>query len=175
MASWRAAGFSGGTPRACTGSIDVKQSVTAENAMDTDVLRMLGTMLRFVRVVNRRFRESGCPDLTLSDLSVLAQIERGVDLPSVIADTLFLDRPRVSRISDQLVAQGYLVRSVDPEDRRRSRLSLTESGRDLLREGRHHVVSATDSVLGPLSTEERARLTESLASVRPLLEREGSA
>lgn len=175
MGSWPAVGFSGRTPCICTGSIDVKQSVTAENPVDTDVLRMLGTMLRFVRVVNRRFRESGCPDLTLSDLSVLAQIERGIDLPSVIADTLFLDRPRVSRITDQLVAHGYLVRSVDPEDRRRSRLSLTESGMELLREGRRHVVSATDSVLGPLSAEERERLTESLASVHPLLEREGTA
>jgi DNA-binding MarR family transcriptional regulator len=136
---------------------------------------MLGTMLRFVRVVSRRFREAGGLDLTLSDLSVLSQVERGVDLPSAIADTLYLDRPRVSRITDQLVAQGYLERAVDLEDRRRSRLSLTESGARLLAEGRRHVVDATDSLLGQLSGEERRRITEGMASVRPLLDRESGS
>lgn len=141
-----------------------------DEAINIDALRMLGTMLRLLRSIQRSFREQVGVDLTLSDLHVLTQIEHGVDLPSTIAEALHLDRPRVSRIADRLVAHGYVDRSADESDRRRSRLSLTPEGARLLVHGRRAVSRATDMVLGDLSEHDRRRLMESLETVRPLLD-----
>ena len=60
---------------------------------------------------------------------VLGLIEsRGSGLSDVIAD-LGVSKQTASQLVDTLVVRGYLERSVDPDDRRRVLVTLTERGR----------------------------------------------
>jgi DNA-binding MarR family transcriptional regulator len=72
--------------------------------------------------------EAGCNDMPANGGYVLGLIEpEGTALSDVIADIGF-SKQRASQLVDTLVIRGYLERSVDPEDRRRMLLTLTERG-----------------------------------------------
>jgi DNA-binding MarR family transcriptional regulator len=53
---------------------------------------------------------------------------------SQVADRTSTDAFFVGRAIDKLVEQGYLKKGVDPDDRRRLRLSLTATGRKVHRQ-----------------------------------------
>lgn len=126
-----------------------------------DALRLAGTLLLLVRALDQRLRLSG-ETLALTDIGVLHQINRGVDLPSLVARTLRLDPARVTQITDRLAAKGYLQRTVNPDDRRCWRLHLTAAGAQRLEEGRTALRTAMGTLLEGLSDQERAGLVGGL-------------
>ncbi len=136
-----------------------------------DVLRLVGSLMLLLRALEQQLRGcSGAEPLTLTELGVLGRIERGVDQPSLLARTLRLDPARVTHLTDRLVSQGYIERTLDPEDRRRWRLNLTTSGAERLQDGRAHLRAAMESLLDGLSAEERADLQHGLDAVRRVLD-----
>ncbi|HZJ10822.1 MAG TPA: MarR family transcriptional regulator [Trueperaceae bacterium] len=52
--------------------------------------------------------------------------------PKALADTLDLAPPAISHILTDLEERGLIARSLDPEDRRRVLLEITDAGRTLL-------------------------------------------
>ena len=73
--------------------------------------------------------EAGFTDMPANGGYVLGLIEsRGSGLSDVIAD-LGVSKQTASQLVDTLVVRGYLERSVDPDDRRRVLVTLTERGR----------------------------------------------
>lgn len=46
-----------------------------------------------------------------------------------MAERLFCNAPNLTFVVNQLVERGYVVRTVDPSDRRSRRVSLTDEGR----------------------------------------------
>lgn len=126
-----------------------------------DALRLAGTLLLLVRALDQRLRLSG-ETLALTDISVLHQIDRGVDLPSLVARALRLDPARVTQITDRLAAKGYLERTIDQADRRCWRLHLTPAGAQCVQEGRAALRTAMSTLLEGLSEEERAGLVSGL-------------
>ena len=135
-----------------------------------DALYYAGTLVRLVRALDQQLRAATGPDpLTTTELGVLGQIDHGIDLPSLLARTLRLDPARVTHVADRLVARGYIVRAVDPRDRRCWRLHLTPLGRQRLEEGRADVRAAMEALLGGLTEEERTGLLRGLAGVRRLV------
>lgn len=138
---------------------------------DPDILRLAATLLRMSRELDHKVRQASREQsLSVADLSVMRQIERGRDLPSLVARALQLDPGRVSRITDTLVALGYIARSEDQTDRRRCRLELTPSGRARLRTGESDVSAAMQRLLEGLSDTERQGLTQGLEGARRALE-----
>ena len=76
-----------------------------------------------------RSTEAGFTDMPANGGYVLGLIEsRGSGLSDVIAD-LGVSKQTASQLVDTLVVRGYLERSVDPDDRRRVLVTLTERGR----------------------------------------------
>ena len=137
-----------------------------------DGLRLVGTLMLLVRTVEQRSRQAtGADDLTMTDLGVLGQIDRGADCPSHVARALRLDPARVTHVTDRLVALGYVARAVDPNDRRRWQLSLTADGTARLAAGRLDTLAAVESLLSGLSEEERDAVATSVAGIRRELER----
>ena len=135
--------------------------------IDSDALRMASTLLLLMRALDQQLRHDAPGDqLSLSELTVLRQVELGNDLPSSIARARRLDAGRVTRISDRLVALGYLERDMDASDRRRCRLRLTEPGRERLDAARVEISGRMASLLHGLSAEERASLAKGLEAVR---------
>lgn len=132
-----------------------------------DALRLAGTLIILVRALEQQVRVvSGADALTLTDIGVLGQIDRGVELPSQIARALRLDPARVTHVTDRLVAHGYIARAVDPTDRRCWRLQLTDMGRQRLADGRRDVAASMERLLEELSPTERDQLVEALEGVR---------
>src|SRR5271165_2400959 len=97
---------------------------------------MAGTLVRSLRFIDERVRRTAADELGVSELGVMGQIERGVDLPSALARTLRIDPSKVTRIVDHLVGNGYVERGADPHDRRRCPLKLTVEGAARLEVGR---------------------------------------
>lgn len=135
---------------------------------------MSGTLLRFVRFVDRCVRTRSGAELGIHELSILGNIDRGAALPSVLARTLQIDPARITRTVDHLVSLGYVERGADPSDRRRSPLALTDHGRERLRSGRHAVMEAVASITERLAPEKEDFLFEVLDDVRDVLEDLGS-
>jgi DNA-binding MarR family transcriptional regulator len=73
--------------------------------------------------------EAGCSDMPANGGYLLGRIAgHGTPLGDVIAD-LGVPKQTASQLVDTLVIRGYVERTVDPDDRRRVLLTLTERGR----------------------------------------------
>ena len=87
-----------------------------------------------VRVHEELLRVAGVR-IDRAGLALLYKLGRHDDLPcrvTSLAGMLGVDTPTVTRKVQQLEREGYVVREPDPEDRRASLISLTESGQDAL-------------------------------------------
>jgi DNA-binding MarR family transcriptional regulator len=72
--------------------------------------------------------EAGCDDVPRNGSYVIGAIARtGAPLSQIIRE-LGVSKQAAGQLVDTLVMRGYLDRSVDPEDRRRLTISLTERG-----------------------------------------------
>lgn len=83
---------------------------------------------------------------------------------SQVADAIGVDRPRASRLTTDLAAEGLVEREPDPGDSRYTNIRLTTAGRALVnevRETRRAAVGRTLSDAG-FSEAEAARLAELL-------------
>ncbi|MFC3614158.1 MarR family winged helix-turn-helix transcriptional regulator [Lutimaribacter marinistellae] len=69
-------------------------------------------------------------------------------------------RPRntISRAVHRMLAEGYLLRSPDPEDGRQARLRITPEGRAMHRRIVGYLTRRQDEVLAGLTAEERSTL-----------------
>lgn len=72
--------------------------------------------------------EAGCDDMPANGSFVIGAIARGQAPLSDIVRSLGGSKQATGQLVDTLVTRGYLDRSVDPDDRRRLTVSLTERG-----------------------------------------------
>ena len=81
----------------------------------------------------RRLRQEGGTDLSPSQTSALAAIERhGPLTPSELAACERIQRPTATRVIARLEEAGLVERAADPADGRSSLVSVTGEGRTLL-------------------------------------------
>ncbi len=84
---------------------------------------------------------------------------------SAIAESIGVDQPRASRLVQQGVELGLVVRELDPDDARRTRIALTEQGRHLARTIRGERRESVDEALKTFTDTERAELARLLAKL----------
>ena len=74
--------------------------------------------------------------IELSTVRVLHAVDQAPRPPSIgeVAAILTIDPSTASRLVDQRVSDGLLQRSPDPQDRRRAVVTLTPSGRTLIKD-----------------------------------------
>jgi len=129
----------------------------------------LASRLRLaVTRLHRRLRQQGPPGLTPSQSSALASIEKlGSPTLGVLAARESVQPPSMTRIVVGLEAQGYVTRVVDSSDRRVARVTITDAGHDVLRQGRSIKNAFLAQQLHRLTPDER----EALGDLTMLLER----
>ncbi len=72
--------------------------------------------------------------LHYNDFVALRSISLGrADTPSILSRATGITLPATSELIDRLVAQGWVVRTPSPTDRRSYRLELTDTGRETCR------------------------------------------
>ena len=83
----------------------------------------------------RHFQDRLAPhDITLKQAYLLQKLADADYLyPSRIAELLFCDRPTVSVVVANMEEQGWVQRRRDPDDARRTRVSITGEGREKYR------------------------------------------
>lgn len=89
---------------------------------------------------------------------------------SSIGDAIGVDQPRASRLVQQGVARGLVLREADPEDARRTRIALTEQGHRFATGLRSKRRASLGTALESFSAQERqdlARLLGKLADHWP--------
>jgi DNA-binding MarR family transcriptional regulator len=100
----------------------------------------------YARATMTALAEAGCDDMPRNGSYVLAASARhGAQLSHIIRE-LGVSKQAAGQLIDTLVSRGYLDRSVDPRDRRRLTISLTERG------------AAAADVIGAAVSEVDARL-----------------
>ncbi|MFF3253590.1 MarR family winged helix-turn-helix transcriptional regulator [Actinacidiphila glaucinigra] len=131
----------------------------------------VGAALRLsVGRIARRLRQAhAVGDVTLSEVSVIARLDRdGPDSPGSLAE---LERVRPQAMATTLAGleeRGLVSRRPDAHDRRRVVMTVTEAGLKVLADRRSESVQRLAAVLGgQFTAEERRHLVDAL----PLLDR----
>jgi DNA-binding MarR family transcriptional regulator len=93
---------------------------------------------------------------------ILRSLRRRAYNVSELAERFEVSLPSMSKTVTALVKRGWVERVRSQEDRRVVQLHLTDDGRAILGEMREHAENAVTALLGPLSPEQRERLSAGL-------------
>jgi DNA-binding MarR family transcriptional regulator len=132
--------------------------VQATSTAGEQVLVALWAVVR--RMKAQAAREAG----DAAALHVIHMVhEHGPLRLTALADICMLDASTVSRHVSGLEAAGHLARTGDPEDRRATRIAVTESGRALLQAALAARGRLMDDALAAWPAEDRAALATLLS------------
>ncbi|GAA4046073.1 hypothetical protein GCM10022282_03080 [Agromyces indicus] len=104
-------------------------------------------------------------------LATLDAADRAMSVTE-LAEAIGVDQPRASRLVQGAVADGLVAREADPDDARRTRVRLTESGRAAVRSAGAEHRRAIESALDGFSDEERVVFADLLTRFAEGLRRE---
>jgi MarR family transcriptional regulator for hemolysin len=96
--------------------------------------------------------------------------DRQVLNPSEISSRHGVSRNTISSLIRSLEDKGLLERRLDPNDRRRFDISLTEEGRSLVIENARHHLTIVGSCFSVLTLDEQETLSQLLRKVRAQVE-----
>jgi len=98
-----------------------------------EVAELCDALFGFVRAFGlHRTDETPCGvPMSVSEAQALTLLLDSPAAPSQLADRLALARSTVSRLLEQLDAQGWIGRQPDPADGRSSQIVLTDAGRQM--------------------------------------------
>ncbi|WP_405069584.1 MarR family transcriptional regulator [Kribbella sp. NBC_01510] len=112
------------------------------------------------RLVRQHMTDAGVRTLHYHVLASLA--DDGEAVQATLADRIVLDRSDLVTVLDELEALDYVVRRVDPADRRRKIVAITAMGKKQLVAMDQLIYAAEAELLEPLSASERKTLLELL-------------
>lgn len=122
-----------------------------------DNITQLRSIIRaFVRQNEDINKHGCCLGITVSQCHALMEVGKEVQIDSKgLAQKLNLDKSTVSRTVDGMVKNGLLLRTIPPENRRSSILSLSKEGQSLFDQINGQMNAAYMTALGHLSKEEQ--------------------
>ena len=82
-----------------------------------------------------------------------------------IAKKVFKDNASVTRIIELLVKSGYLNREINPDDRRKSNLVVTEEGKSIIQKVQDLVLENRKNALDSIATEELETMNLALKKI----------
>ena len=118
--------------------------------------------------LSRRLRGQGSSSLSVTQHAALAAVERHQSMtPRDLAEHEKVQPPSMTRVIAALEEQELLVRSPHPTDGRQVILTVTDKGRELLKEQRRRKQAWLSQRLKELTPEDRAILRQAA----PILEK----
>jgi len=107
---------------------------------------------------------------SLTEARILYELANGPPEPAAsLGRRLGLDPGHLSRLLAGFQRQGLIARDPDPEDGRRTLLSLTDAGRAAFATLDRAAIAEMSALIAPLSGPARARLAASMAEIETLL------
>jgi DNA-binding MarR family transcriptional regulator len=137
---------------------------------DLDVGQLAAVLLVAIGLLRRRLRQvQSDGELTLPESSALVRLERGGPAtPSALARLEQISPQSMGATLAALESRGLVKRHADPDDGRRSVMSVTEAGRQMLGDRRS---KRTEQLARALSAGFTPPELEQLMAAAPLLER----
>ncbi|RZJ65367.1 MAG: MarR family transcriptional regulator [Flavobacterium sp.] len=134
--------------------------------LEDNVFYMLEKSVKSYRqFVQRNLDKAGC-DITLDQWLVLKTINEEPDATQQqVAKTVFKDMASVTRMIELLVKKGFLERAFLPSDRRRQRLIITKSAKELLEKVHPISLSNRSTALYGIDDEAIKNLQSTLQSI----------
>ena len=131
---------------------------------------VLEITLLVTRLVTPEVRRLRPKRLSLSHMRALGFLDANPDADlSALADYVGLALPSTSTLIDGLTRRGLVVRRAAPNDRRRLRLRLTDSGKRALGTALAAARRVLDGRFAGLSPSDRPLVARALARLRPFL------
>jgi len=90
-----------------------------------------------------------------------------------LIELLTIDRGYLSRLLKKLEKHGWIAKEVSREDRRVRSLRLTAAGQALVEELERRSEAQVESLIQPLSAQERADLLQAMDSIKKLFSKNG--
>jgi DNA-binding MarR family transcriptional regulator len=138
-----------------------------------DVIDVASRLRLAITRMARRMRQEAGTELTPSQIAALATVERhGPLTPSELAELERVRRPSATRVLNRLLELELIERQPDPADRRSALLSMSPSGRTLLRRLRGRKNAYLARRLRGLDAEDLATLERAADVIERMLEGE---
>ena len=116
-------------------------------------------------------RETGARDMRPAFGFVIRAVAAEEPTVGRLAEMLGVSRQAASKVADDMVGRGYLLRGPDPDDRRRTRLRLSAKGRRV----RSRAAAESDAIEAELRDTAGAGAVRGLrAALMAFVEREGA-
>ena len=137
--------------------------VSTANACATRVLDTVPLVMRFIRLQMRHRR---APGISIPQFRALTFLKRneGSSL-GPLAEHLGLSLPSTSRLVENLLRRGLVLRTSSPNDRRRLTLALTEDGREMVKIARKGTQRQLAEMLGRLPPSKLAEVVAAMATL----------
>lgn len=139
---------------------------------EPDAAEVAAALRVSIGVFIRRLRQSPLEDeLTTPEVEALARLDRGGPTsPSALARALQITPQGMGATLNGLVKRGLVQRAADPDDGRRTVMSLTDSGREVVHTKRS---ARTQLIAKSLSEQFTREELEILMAAAPLIGRLG--
>ncbi|MCA9933198.1 MAG: MarR family transcriptional regulator [Ardenticatenaceae bacterium] len=142
--------------------------------LDPQALRLMEEFRMVSRAIYHMNEQSvGIPGLSFAQYRVLMHLffaeqmgDHGKLNPSEISERQGVSRNTMSSFIRNLEDEGLIERSLDPTDRRRFNISLTDVGRELVSQHARQHLESMGQCFRVLTTEEQETLLQLLTKVR---------
>lgn len=103
-------------------------------------------------------------------LGVLFREKKSLSM-SELGKQLYISKPYMTVLVDQLIQEGYVERLRDPEDRRIVNISITRKGARYLKQAASHHRDTIRGLLDTLEPQDLDDLSSSLSTIRKIIAR----
>jgi len=144
------------------------------SSLPESVRAIMAAQRRIVRAAHRTSAAEWIHlELSMGQLKTLMTIAaRQPATVSEIADALEVGKPAASTLVDRLVQLGYAARAEDPADRRRTLVTTTSAGGELVARLREGQLDRLVRWVETLAPEDRAALARGLEALAAIAERD---
>ena len=103
--------------------------------------------------------------INLKDMLVLFYIQSGVHYPTELSTALQVPKPVTSRVIDDLLGRGLIVRSIDTDDARRNLLELSPAGVTKLAEAQTVMNDSLGQMFAQIPEDQRVQVLQAMATL----------
>jgi DNA-binding MarR family transcriptional regulator len=122
----------------------------------------------YQQAIGRRLRDAGFDDLPRNGPFVVGGMARAGGSAGHLVRHLGVSQQAAGQLIDTLVERGYLARRVNPTDRRRITVELTDRGRAAAAAVREGIVEVDDALTEMISVDQLAGLRAGLGALAEL-------
>jgi len=135
------------------------------NTPTSGVLYSIEEAIKAYRRLCQQNISSVVPKITVDQGLILIIIDREDKTQSEIADLVFKDYASMTRILALMIEKNYLTKEVDATDKRKTKLKITQSGKEIIRKLNPVIKKNRKTALNNISEKELKQLFNTLKRI----------